>query len=222
MSSGRIPSVEGGIQPTIVDAKGDLIVATAADTVSRLAVGSNDQVLTADSSTATGLKWATPSSGSMTLLSTTTITSGTTVTVSSISQAYKNLYVEYVGLSKSSGNADLRVLPDSSSSLARGTYTRSNAANEVSVLTGNYIITNQNLLAADTNNAFYLTIYNYSSTTDRKGFFVVGSFVNSASTTVGYTASGAIYTTSAIDSIQWQWDDSGNFNAGTIRVYGVN
>lgn len=58
MSSGRIPSVEGGIQPTIVDAKGDLIVATAADTVSRLAVGTNNHVLTADSSTSTGLKWA--------------------------------------------------------------------------------------------------------------------------------------------------------------------
>jgi hypothetical protein len=46
------------INPTIVDAKGDLIAATAADTVARLAVGSNNQVLTADSSTATGVKWA--------------------------------------------------------------------------------------------------------------------------------------------------------------------
>jgi len=62
MTIGRIPSVDGGIQPTIVDAKGDLIVATAADTVSRLAVGSNDQVLTCDSSQATGIKWAAPAS----------------------------------------------------------------------------------------------------------------------------------------------------------------
>jgi hypothetical protein len=64
MTTGRLPSVEGGIQPTIVDAKGDIIAATAADTVARLAVGANDTVLTADSSTTTGLKWATPSSGS--------------------------------------------------------------------------------------------------------------------------------------------------------------
>ena len=51
------------INPTIVDAKGDIIAATAADTVSRLAVGTNGQVLTADSTEALGLKWATASSG---------------------------------------------------------------------------------------------------------------------------------------------------------------
>jgi hypothetical protein len=48
------------IQNTIVDAKGDIIAATANDTPARLAVGANNTVLTADSSTATGLKWATP------------------------------------------------------------------------------------------------------------------------------------------------------------------
>ena len=48
------------IQNAIVDAKGDLIGATAADTPARLAVGTNGQVLTADSTASTGLKWATP------------------------------------------------------------------------------------------------------------------------------------------------------------------
>ena len=52
------------IQNTIVDAKGDLIAATAADTPARLAVGTNGQVLTADSTAATGLAWASASSGS--------------------------------------------------------------------------------------------------------------------------------------------------------------
>jgi hypothetical protein len=50
----------GAIAKTIIDAKGDLIGATAADTPARLAVGTNGQVLTADSAEATGLKWATP------------------------------------------------------------------------------------------------------------------------------------------------------------------
>jgi hypothetical protein len=47
-----------GIQPTLFDAKGDLIAASAADTPARLPVGSNGQVLTADSAQAAGLAWA--------------------------------------------------------------------------------------------------------------------------------------------------------------------
>ena len=57
MTVGRIPSVEGGIQPTIFDAKADLLTATAADTPARLAVGTNDLLLIAASGETTGLKW---------------------------------------------------------------------------------------------------------------------------------------------------------------------
>lgn len=52
-------TLDDAILDTIVDAKGDLIVATAADTVARKAVGSNDQVLIADSAESTGVKWGT-------------------------------------------------------------------------------------------------------------------------------------------------------------------
>ncbi len=45
------------IQNSIVDAKGDLIAATANDTPARLAVGTNDNFLQAASGEATGLKW---------------------------------------------------------------------------------------------------------------------------------------------------------------------
>jgi len=79
------------IQNAIVDAKGDLIGATAADTPARLAVGTNGQVLTADSTAATGLAWATAATGA-TLLSTTTV-SGTATTVSSISGSYNKLVI---------------------------------------------------------------------------------------------------------------------------------
>ena len=46
------------IQNSIVDAKGDLIAATANDTPARLAVGNNGETLVADSSQATGLKYS--------------------------------------------------------------------------------------------------------------------------------------------------------------------
>jgi hypothetical protein len=71
------------IAKSIVDAKGDLIAATAADTVARLGVGANGTVLTADSAEATGLKWATAAGGGkilqvvQTVLSTTASTTST-------------------------------------------------------------------------------------------------------------------------------------------------
>lgn len=57
-------TADGAIPKSIVDAKGDVIVATAADTVARVAVGANDTVLTADSSQSSGVKWAAASAGS--------------------------------------------------------------------------------------------------------------------------------------------------------------
>jgi len=77
---------------TAIDAKGDLIAGTAADTFSRLAVGTNGQVLVADSAESTGIKWATPA-GAITnysLLNTGgTALSGGTTTVSGISGMQK-------------------------------------------------------------------------------------------------------------------------------------
>lgn len=46
------------INPTLLDAKGDIIVATAADTPGKLTAGTNGYYLKANSGTATGLEWA--------------------------------------------------------------------------------------------------------------------------------------------------------------------
>ena len=46
------------LSPTLFDAKGDILVATAADTAGKLTVGTNGYFLKADSSTATGLTWS--------------------------------------------------------------------------------------------------------------------------------------------------------------------
>jgi hypothetical protein len=61
-------------------AKGDLLVATSASVPGKVAVGTNGQYLQADSTTATGLKWATVSGYSAPTLGSTSIASGATVT----------------------------------------------------------------------------------------------------------------------------------------------
>jgi hypothetical protein len=63
MTVGRIPSVEGGIQPTLLTTKGDIIVATGDATLVRQGVGANGTVLTANSAQADGVEWATPPNG---------------------------------------------------------------------------------------------------------------------------------------------------------------
>jgi hypothetical protein len=55
-----VATADGAIPKSLVTTKGDIIVATASATPARLGAGSNSQVLTADSTTATGLKWSTP------------------------------------------------------------------------------------------------------------------------------------------------------------------
>ena len=61
-----VNSSPGLVQNTLVDAKGDLLAASADNTITRLAVGTNTYVLTADSSEATGIKWAAATAGTIT------------------------------------------------------------------------------------------------------------------------------------------------------------
>ena len=76
---------------TAIDAKGDLVPGTGADTFARLAVGANGTVLTADSAETTGLKWATPSSGaSYTQIDSQTMT-GSQINFNSIAGTYNKL-----------------------------------------------------------------------------------------------------------------------------------
>jgi len=76
---------------TAIDAKGDLVVGTGADAFSRLAVGTNGQVLTADSGEATGLKFATPASGGGKLLQVVQSVTTTAVAITATSLTDTNI-----------------------------------------------------------------------------------------------------------------------------------
>jgi len=101
---------------TAIDAKGDLIAGTGADAFSRLGVGANDTILTADSSQATGLKWAAASGGgaNWSLLNSggTALTGAATITISGISGKDKIMALVRGGSAGALSEIDFRLNGD--------------------------------------------------------------------------------------------------------------
>jgi hypothetical protein len=202
-------------------AKGDLVAGSATNDAAVLGVGSNDQVLTADSSTATGLKWATPAAGGMTLLSTTSL-SGAVVNITGISQAYNSLHILIYGMTNATADGYGLFLPNNNSSISTfvSLYQTGTSSGELSFVPIYDAPTGTNILRTNANNAFAFTIDNYVSTTNYKPFQVRGSFVRTGGTNKTVAAFGAINTNSAITSFSIEIS-SGNLLTGTCEIYGV-
>jgi hypothetical protein len=206
------------INPTIVDAKGDLIAATASDTVARLAVGANDTVLTADSSTATGLKWATPAAGGMTLLSTTTL-SGTTTSVTGVSGSYTQLFVRILNPVFNTGGAQIYLGFNSTTS----TFWYNNFQSSGTALAANTTttwITNGFNQDNTGGGMIYSCLIDAYATSNRKCFNYYGIGI-SAGSYRSFGGSGGFGSSTAISSVQISNSGPYSFTGGTIEIYGV-
>jgi hypothetical protein len=206
-------------------AKGALLSATAASTPGVLAVGANGTVLTAASGQATGLEWATPASGGMTLLSTTSL-SGATTTISSISQAYNKLVVYVYGVTNATSSGVFFCTPYNGATAqtvaAMHNYSASNPV-EINAAGGARLSNDGSgalNLYTSANNFWCLEIDNYASTTNFKGYRINGVYLNSASDYVGRLVSGGIISNLAVDKFIFQ-NGGGNLSTGTVLVYGV-
>lgn len=224
------------ISPTLVDAKGDIIAASAADTVARLAVGSNDQVLTADSTTATGLKWATPAAGGMTLISETTASALSSLSLSSIPQTYKQLLLVWNGIYHSATSTAFDIRFNNSStlyyykggSIATNFTSLYHAGNDISSasqdgtsLFGRGITgTGDPIIAA----SGWLLIDNYASTTKHKNYSLQAAYYDGSNQ--GKLGQGVYGSTSAITSIDvYRRTGTATFSNNTntsIRLYGIS
>jgi hypothetical protein len=217
---------------TAIDAKGDLVVGTGADTFARLAVGANDTVLVAASGEATGLKWAAPAGGgkTWTLLNSggTALTGAATITVSGISNV-EDLMIFFV--QASSANA---------SSLIALRFNGDTAANYGNVgfdinPSSTYSVNSYGIQQNTANDRFNLTTMSSNANSQvtggvwvsggkstgikaiigNAGASAAGGSSQSITSQIGfYSASAAITSVSAVSS-------SGNFDNGTLYVYGA-
>lgn len=132
---------------SLVDAKGDVIAATANDTVTRLPVGSNNQVLIADSSTSTGLRWG---SGGR-LLQFATISVSTQSTTANSATDIPGLAISFTPTSASSTIitdlfSDVSIFNNSGLSFV----SRVSFVGVVDTVVGNFVQIGRNLVSAST------------------------------------------------------------------------
>lgn len=159
-----------------------------------------------------------------TLLSTTTL-SGSTTTISSISQSYKNLVIQVYGIT-ASADGYITFRPNASTTICD----YSGAYNEATIGTGifanasstfNMGIAAAQFLSTSDANSFTINIQNYSDTTAYKPFTYVGGYVDNASKLCSGSGGGQIKTTSAISSVVFN-SGANTMSTGTVKIYGVN
>lgn len=210
---------------TILDAKGDLISATAADTPARLAVGTNGQVLTADSTTSTGLKWATPSSGALTKIAKTTFSGATSA---SFNDVFSSTYVNYrilLQLDSTSGNNQpiyfrLRVSGSDSATNYKATssYNSGGSTAYAGDLSGStYFYLNE--IDNDYSNQWYGNIDLFSPQVARNTGFLYAGYNTTASNANAYMFTNGTHLAATSYTGFSLVSATGNI-AGTVWIYG--
>ena len=196
---------------------GDTIYSSSGSTPARLGIGTTGQVLTV----ASGLpSWATPSSGGMTLLASGTL-SGTTVSLTSISGSYNDLYIVIRNFKPVNANYPMYVYFNADTNnrytadfATVSTSNTSFSENKIRISSSTSITANQGLITCE--------IPDYANTVTWKMLWsdsIINN--NTTNTNVNYARYwGAYNQTSAISSIQLVTEAAG-FTSGNYYLYGV-
>lgn len=200
---------------TALTTKGDLTPATGSAAFARLGVGANDTVLTADSTAATGMKWAAVAGGGMTLLSTTTL-SGVTTTVSSISQSYNQLLIRVLNPVFNTAGQRPQLGFNGGTAVYGNRY---NSGTTTLDTMSSYV--DGNISQDNTGGGFIMsTVVDAYATGNRKSFVFSGTAIVSGSYR-GFGGSGGIGTATAITSISVTGNNSYAYTGGTIEIWGI-
>jgi hypothetical protein len=205
-------TVASSIQKSLVTTKGDLIAATGASTPARLAIGSNDQILVADSTAATGMKWATPAGGGgMTSIATGSL-SGTSTSITSIPSGYRSLRLVINDMRSTAGNFEFTFNSDGGTNY--GYNTLKGSVTQYADQT--VYFPDQSTPTSALNASMILDIFEYTAAF-QKNFAFYGGRGDATNT---FTSSFGIWNnTAALTSIQIK--NGFSFTGGTYILLGV-
>jgi hypothetical protein len=207
---------------TTMTTKGDIVVATGSGTYVRQGVGTNGQVLTANSAQADGVEWTTISAGGMTVIASGTL-SGSSVTISSIPQTYNNLQLVFRNPLMTTGESiSIRFNGDSSTNY----YNSSAVAVNLQSWNSTWVRPSNSQDTTTSQGSTIVTMYDYTNTTTWKQ--TAGHSINNRTSdptkfdvahvnSYWYANNGA----SAITSMDLRTDTSAGWVSGTYILYGV-
>lgn len=192
---------------------------STANTNTRLGIGTSGQVLTVTGGVPV---WATPSSGGMTLISTTTLT-GASVTLSSIPQTYRNLYVVIRDFLPVTDFNDIMFRFNGDTGANRHRELQYSASQSTAVtFNATRIGTNAFTDNAVADGLTTITFPDYANTVTWKKASIE-AFTADPTTPTSFqhwTGLGYYNQTSAISSLDF-FPQAGNFTSGTLLLYGV-
>lgn len=223
LTAANMNDLAGTVNLIAPTAKGDLFPGSAANTVTKLAVGTNGHVLTADSSTATGMKWAAAggASGGLVRIASSTFSATSSVAVNNCFSATYSNYMIVGRLHTSSSDTFYRNRVSGTSASTNYNYQKCELSNGSSFS----VNSNQNSLNLTSNSlgAYWMTfvLYVFSpAAADATGFQNATTRANGAYTSPAtFFMNGNHSTATAYDGFE-VFTTSGT-TTGTITVYGL-
>ena len=156
----------------------------------------------------------------MTLLSTTTL-SGASVTISSISSAYKDLYISVTGVTNNTGDGNLTFITNSNDTQYSFGRQWSGGPETNWTGSGNLVPPAVSFNRTVTGNHLFAYFPNYSLAGIARVGYVFGYYRRGDNNAFMYFGSYGTEGTDAINELTLS-NSGGNFTAGTVRIYGEN